>query len=114
MHDEAPALLKRIRSDLDRSVEALDPATHARLAQARARALAPRSQPIAWWIPASGAVFATLLVALLLVGQPQPLPLDNGFSNIADLELLTGDDNLELFEDLEFWRWLESKPLDAG
>lgn len=113
MNDDERRLLERVRGALDEGAANLDGATRSRLAQARARALQPRHAVRLWWLPAGGAVFASVLAALLWLGQPAPLP-GNGFNGVADLELLTSNDGLELYQELDFYRWLEEEDVHAG
>jgi hypothetical protein len=113
MNDDDDPLIGRIRSALDEGAANLDGATRSRLAQARARALEPRHSHWRLWLPAGGAVFASVLAAVLWLGQPAPLP-GNGFNGVADLELLTSNDGLELYQELDFYRWLEEEDVHAG
>lgn len=110
MNDEE-RLLAQVRTALDDGEARLDGATRARLAQARARALEPRRAAWRWWLPAGGAVFASLLAAVIWLGQPAP---GNGFGAVADLDVLTSGDNLELYQELDFYRWLEEEGAHAG
>lgn len=113
MADDEQQLLTQVHRALDEGVAGLDGATRSRLAQARARALEPRHGYRRWWLPAGGAVLASVLTAVVWLGQPLPLP-DNGFSGVTDLELLTANDDLELYQELEFYHWLEEEAAHAG
>lgn len=113
MHDDDRQLIEQVRAALDDGVAKLDGATRSRLAQARAQALEPRRSPLRWWLPAGGAVFASVLAAALWLGQPAPLP-GNGFDSVTDFELLTAAEPLELYEQLDFYQWLEEEGLHAG
>ncbi len=113
MHDDDRQLIEQVRATLDEGVANLDGATRSRLAQARSRALAPRRRMRLWWLPAGGAVFASVLAAVLWLGQPVPLP-GNGFNGATDFELLTSTDSLELYQDLDFYHWLEEEGMHAG
>jgi hypothetical protein len=113
MHDDDHRLMKRVRSALDEGAAQLDGATRSRLAQARAHALESRRSAWRRWLPAGGAVFASVLAALVWLGQPAPQP-GNHFGGVADLELLTSSDDLELYRELDFYRWLEEEGMHAG
>lgn len=113
MNDEERRLIEQVRTALDDGEARLDGATRSRLAQARARALEPRRAAWRWWLPAGGAVFASLLAAVIWLGQPAQVP-GNGFGAVADLDLLTAGDNLELYQELDFYRWLEEEGAHAG
>jgi len=99
----------------EQSVAALDGQTRSKLTQARYRALeelAERKQP-AWnrsWLPA-GAVAAVALLSLLFwQAQLEPVA-DSGFdvAAVTDLEILLGDEELDMIEELEFYAWLEEQ-----
>ncbi len=106
---------ERTKLLFERSVAALDGRTRSKLTQARYRALdelAKRPRP-AWsrsWLPA-GAVAAVALLSLMLwQGQTDPLT-DGGFdvAAVADLEILLGEEALDMIEELEFYAWLEEQ-----
>lgn len=117
---EPEALLERVRQRLDESAAQLDPTTVERLRQARRQAMAlaaetprpwwrPRRSPADWWLPAGAftSVVATVLALALLAGEPGDVPLPGS----DDLELLTAGEELELFENLEFYQWLPESEL---
>jgi hypothetical protein len=110
---------RRTKRLFDDSVAALDGATRSRLTQARHRALEERksARDAAWrWslIPA-GTVAATALVAWLGVWQGPPVSDDVQEAPLADLEILLGEEDLEMLdEELEFYGWLEEQPEFAG
>jgi type VI protein secretion system component VasF len=98
------------------SVAALDGQTRSRLAQARTKAIAARRRP-AWSMPgrlvlpaAAAAVTAALLVWQML----PPAATDPAVAELADLEILFGEDDLELIEELEFYAWIDEQPEFAG
>ena len=103
----------RIRRALDEKAEGLDAATLSRLRQARERALARRPGipgRLAW--PGGGAArWAGALagVALLVVGwmvwrqaTERALPVAGD-----DLEVLASAEDLRLYQELDFYLWLE-------
>lgn len=105
---------------LEQSAEGLDAATLSRLNQARQAALAgsrPRSaRP--WFLPAGLASACMLLLAVAAWHSYAPsgvtrlpvLPLTaTGGSNSGDIDLVSGDDSLELYQDLEFYAWLDAQ-----
>jgi hypothetical protein len=117
---EPRELLERIRRGLDESAAELDAATLERLHRARHRAVSlateprrrwwrPRLQSTEWLLPASAfaSVVVTVLTLTLLVGEQGNVPLTGG----DDLELLTAGEELELFENLEFYQWLPESEL---
>ena len=120
--DNDARIIEHIRQRLDEDVEALDDATLSRLRQARRLALAaarppnrpgggkiwPGSRPAGDGLVPAGAfasVFATALALTLMVAEP-----DNGLVRaVDDLELFTVGEDLELYENLEFYQWLEDR-----
>jgi len=101
----------------DDSVERLDAATLSQLNQARHRALeeAGQTRPQAqWlrWVPVTG-VAAAAVVAVMVVNAPVTNITDEPIT-ATDFELLLEDDNLEMFEDLEFYSWLDAIDLEAN
>jgi hypothetical protein len=92
----------------DESVDKLDAATLSTLNQSRQRALAEAHvQPIQWlrWVPAAGMAAATLLVVMVILPDPaniQPVPAE-----VTDMEILLGEDSIEMLEDLEFYAWID-------
>ena len=92
----------------DESVEKLDAATLSRLNQGRQRALAElQSAPTPWlrWAPAAGvtaAVLVAVMVAMPPQGEVEALP-----SSVADMEILLGEDSIEMLEELEFYALID-------
>ena len=102
------AALKR---ELDRGTETLDGMTVVRLRAARLRALDARPRPRAWFLAGglAGTGLAAALAAVLLLTPAMAPPL----SGLEQFDLLSENDNLDLYEDLEFYRWLAART-DAG
>ena len=102
----------------DDSVERLDAAALSRLNQGRHAALAtlasdrPRA---AWlrWAPAGGvaAMGAIALLTVLLIRAPE---VENIPVEVAsDFEILLDGESLEMFENLEFYSWMDDTDLDG-
>ncbi len=120
--DNDAQLIERVRRRLDEDVDRLDSAALSRLEQARRLALAALAQPQRpWWhrtwlagrpagdwlVPAGAfaSVLATAVALTLMVVEP-----GNGLAREADdLELLTAGEELELYENLEFYQWLQDR-----
>lgn len=128
------AFEKAAKRVFDRSVADVDAATGSRLAAARRRALReanagphdvrsggtqaqrPWFTPDRWWLRRTGgllAVTAALVVAVALwvgssVQRTEP-PAVEDFRSVAllDLEILLGEAEFDLLEDLEFYAWLD-------
>ena len=109
---ESEILEQRIAAALDDRAANLDAETLARLAAARQRALAARRRTFGLsarrWQAVGGLALAASVVfgvSIWLHGPMQgPLP-----PSPADLEMLAEDDEVELLEKLEFFRWLETE-----
>ncbi len=110
-----------IRQSLDESVDALDANTLSNIRQIRAQALdkvgkkarkKAEGRDINWQRYLFGGLATAcvmVLAVVLLLNSPssmQPVPVD-------DMELISSSDNLELFEDLEFYEWLEQNDLQS-
>jgi hypothetical protein len=110
---------RRAKRLFDDSVSALDAATRSRLTQARYRALEERKSARAaswrWSLIPAGTLAATALVTWLTVWQPPPASDNVQAAPLADLEILLGEEDLEMLdEELEFYGWLEEQPEFAG
>ena len=102
---EEKTFITASKAVLDESARDLDPEMATRLRQARYRAMEAKPKPFRWLVPASGFVAASvaiLAVALWLFQPPRPVPVEG----VEDLEILSSGENLELFDDLEFYHWL--------
>jgi hypothetical protein len=103
------AIVRRARQVLDRQVEALDETERARLRAARLRALdaLDEGRPLATrrGLAAAGAgALGLMLVTSWWIRHPAPeLAAADG---LEDLDILAAADDLELYDDLDFYRWL--------
>jgi len=101
----------------DDSVERLDAATLSRLNRGRQAALAEVRDARGtrrWvrWMPATGMAAAAVVAVVMLRG---PVPTDGmAVPAATDFEILIGDDNLEMIEDLEFYSWLDTVEAEAA
>lgn len=108
-----PAVRQRVRARLDQGAERLNVYTVQRLARARAAALSGERRQRSWLIPSLGAVVAAALlvsVTLQIAHVSDPAPVDVA---MFDLELLTSHDDLDMYQDLEFYTWLDDEH-DSG
>ena len=102
------------KSLFDDSVERLDAATLSALNRNRHAALERAQGARLWrrrWVPVTG-VAAAIVVAAMLA-----LP-GNGVDTIpagtTDMDILLGEDSIEMLEDLEFYAWLDLQEDDVG
>ncbi len=98
--------LENIRATLDTASTQLDQDTQRALKQARHAALDQLHKPRWTWQPLAGlAVAAT--VTMLVVGLVTIQTNDNDMvKQHEDLSLLSAGDDLEFYENLEFYQWL--------
>jgi len=102
--DRESRFIAAAKTELERSTQQLDELTIARLRAARQRAIDARPRRRAW-LAAGGLATAALsaaLVAVLLFAPAAPPPA----TGLEQLELLSENDGIELYRDLEFYRWL--------
>jgi hypothetical protein len=93
------------RAILEESLSDLDHDTLVRLQQARARAVQASPRPLFWLTPASGFAAASLAVLAVVLWWLQPIrPLPG--HGVEDLDIIISVENIELFDDLEFYHWL--------
>jgi hypothetical protein len=104
---------------LRRSADDIDGATASRLNRARQAALEQlpnRRRTSRWLVPAfSTAAAGALAVGLWLnPGVDRDLPTQGASAALSadEMDLLLTDDNLEMFEDLEFYAWLDAERSD--
>ena len=98
-----------IKQVLDTGTDALDSATLARLRQVRREAMQQTAERgVRWWMPVSalGATAAAVLVATWLTTAVAPQPHVEG---TEDIEILASVDNTDLYEQMDFYEWLESQ-----
>jgi hypothetical protein len=111
--NERSSLEERSSRAFAESVDGLSAEVRSKLAQARQRALtAGPSHGVAAfprrfaWVPAAA---AALLVAYLQWGRPGEEVRPPG-APLGDMEILLAEEDLAMFEDLEFYTWLEEQP----
>ncbi len=116
--DREKAFLERARALLDESEQDLDANILSRLRQARTRALQgeKRREPRSWhWFPFPAAGMATALVAILVaVFYITRSPVLEPHESMGDLEILASSDQLDLYEDLDFYDWLAKEKEQNG
>ena len=114
--DSKPDFESRLRERLRGDSAALDARTRSRLNQARQAAVAELNKPggspflrPGGWMTAGGAVAAAVTVALLLRqgGLSPDIP---GYAPAEDIEIILSEGDLELYEELEFYAWVELQP----
>ena len=113
----ARQLLEDSAQDLDAAtLSRLNRARQSALEQARPRALRP------WFVPAGLASACALLIAVAVAWHaPSSAPMGASFSAApgasassfaSDLDMMTGDDGIEFYQDLDFYAWLDAQGQD--
>lgn len=110
-------LEEQARRVLQTSAEQLDGRTRSRLTQARYAAVSaanrPRVRAWHWLAPLSGTAATAVIVAMLVAnplrhrGEPMTLIAAD------ELEIVTSEDTLDFYRDVEFYAWLDSVLDDA-
>ncbi len=102
-------LVDQVCENLDASIERIDAETRHRLVAAREKALAQRKPLLGFnWGTAAFASIFTAALAVLIVTTQLPISSDNLLEeeSIEAIELMAGQDTLDLYEELEFYAWL--------
>ena len=104
-------LIDSIKQVLDRQTDELDAETLQRIGGVRRQVLAQLKEPAhtfhRWGWMAGGAVAfvcSALIISAVLFRPEIPL---NFSPQGLELELIAGQDDLEFYEELEFYRWLD-------
>jgi hypothetical protein len=104
---------ERMRKLLDESAVRPDEQTRMRLRSIRLKALEVAEQQVPWylrfprWVAAGGlatAIVLVMAVSLWITAGRNAIPV----AQVEDLDILTTNEQLELYKDLDFYRWLES------
>ncbi len=103
------AFVERAKQAFDQSVDGLDAASLSRLNRGRQAALAKIERPRQLWLPAAGAAAAVLLAVVMLRGPE----VDVIAAPASDLEILLSEDSIDMFEELEFYSWLDVAELEG-
>lgn len=101
-----------IRRSLDESIDALDANTLSKIRQIRAQAIEKANVKKTDWSGVMSGALATACVMVFTVSILLKTPAIEPVS-VDDLELISSSDSLELFEDLEFYEWLEDDALPS-
>ena len=111
--DPEELLLERAKDLLNLGVESLGPQTERRLGDIRVRALSAAGEkrpgffsPGRWVMVGSFAAASMAAVALFFWLSPSPDPLPPG--QVEDLEIIASQERIDLYQNLDFYRWLET------
>lgn len=111
-HDKEQAFLHKARSLLDNSADELEPSTVDALKQLRRQALSQPTRRL-WQTPYPAlAMAATVIIAVaVVVLNPATQPSD--MSELEDLPMLTSDEELEFYQELDFYNWLDDAEIKS-
>ena len=103
---------QRARALLQESADQLDGATRSRLTQARHAALDAIKQRQTnvgtWLMPAAGLAAAAVVAVMLSVNPDQQDAQQLAAAVVDELEIVTAEDSLEFYRDVEFYSWLDT------
>ncbi len=115
MNEPVDKFGKKAKAAFDASVDELDAATLSKLNASRNKALEELTRPKRqWsrWAPATG-VAAAVMVAVMWLQSPTAVNDVAGPVNVTDMEILLGEDSIEMLEELEFYSWIDVAELES-
>ena len=104
--DQEQQFLDFVKRTLDQSIEDLDSHTTARLHSTRQTVLSGSSKTISWVQPA-WAIAATCIVVFTFTLWESDSPQLTSTLPLENMELLASAEEWDLYEELEFYTWLE-------
>lgn len=112
-NDKDQAFLHNARHLLDESVDAIDEGTSSRLRQIRHQALNNKPETRSWFASYSAfAATAAVLVLTVTVWLTQA-PTMNDELVLEDIPLLTASEELDFYQELEFYNWLDDEQING-
>lgn len=114
--DQEKKFIAKVLETLDSSAESLDGRTLSKLTQARHNALQARTKDHWRWM---GWPTRAILVAATLLFVLMPLATNKNVivketAMIHDLDVITDQEGLEFYRDLDFYYWLATENQHAG
>lgn len=104
--------VEQAKNRLDRSETELDPVTLGRIRAVRREALTAKNRPF-WQMPVTA--FASLALCVLLVnGLMPPNELPASVDLFEDVALLSAQEELEMYEELDLILWLLEEEAENG
>ena len=112
-NDNEQDLLKNAQRILDDGADNLDADTTSKLKKIRYQALEQKQQKFSWLTPYSTfAATASVMVLAMTLWFSQP-PMVNDELVIEDMPLLSANEELEFFQELEFYNWLDDEEING-
>lgn len=112
-NDKQEKLLNHTRDMLDKSIDSIDDDTARRLKQIRFQALEQKKIKPGWFkpLPAMAATAAVLVVAVSL-WTTRPAELNDALA-LEDMPLLSAAEELEFYQELDFYNWLDDEQING-
>ena len=120
-------VMEMAKRSLDNSVDTLDDSTLSRLQHARRQALRVAEQQSQRressvfstimsprLLPVGAIAIVALSIGLFSITWQQSQPEQHLIISLEDLPLLSSQEDLELYEDLDFYEWLANEEVDQG
>lgn len=117
-------LLKAAKSTLDENTALLDDDVRQRLHHARRAAIrvatsstqqtAKTTSRSSWVVAAAGSFAVLTLVISVVLYQYRPESDPSSMASIEDMPILTAPEELELYEELDFYQWLAEEHDGVG
>ena len=95
-----------VRQAFDKSVAGIDASVLMELHRIRQRALEKRLGKYRVWIWYPAGAVVTACLAILIYNFARPATTPQSF-NVDDIEMMSTTENPDLYENLEFYEWLE-------
>jgi len=113
-NDQEKSFLEKAKGLLSEGAENLDSQTRRRLERIRLDALsAVGGKEARFFLPSRwvtvGALVATAMVVVAIFFWLRASPGDFPGKHIEDFEIIASMENIDLYENLEFYRWLATK-----
>ncbi len=101
--------ISHVKKTLDQQTKALDGETLSKLNQARQLSLQQAQQPLKQrsplaWAPLGGIAAALLLTSIFMFKSDELTNLSD--NPVDEIEIIASSDNLDLYEQLDFYLWL--------
>lgn len=117
-NDEDQVFLRAVKDKLDQQQDAIDDSTRNALSRIRHQAITQASaKPIRFWsryalypalaLTASIAVVISIMPSIHINGTANELP------TLDDMALLTASDDIMLYQELEFYQWLDAEKING-
>lgn len=108
---EKQNLIQDIKTHLDESVDSLDSKTRSQISAARYRAIEQGySKRFSWAIPTTGLAGAVAAV-FILISVFGTKGIEIRADQLEMVEILASEEQLDLYENLEFYAWLAENSL---